>query len=136
MVYHCQNKFKAKTTANRDWVFGSLVKVQPNQWWIQNEQNRLDAVSTASICEYTGLMDTSEPKIEIFENDIIESISNSGQPIRHLVIWEQENARFAMKHIPINDWKGSMRISQSWITEFNKKVVGNLFDNTELLTIG
>lgn len=86
----------------------------------------------AILMQYTGLKDNNGK--DIYDGDIIYQAFSDGQACRHLIIWEEEKSRFAAKWLPEIYYDTPSSLSQSWITENGKVIVGNRFSNPELLT--
>ena len=85
-----------------------------------------------TVGQFTGLFDKNGT--EIYEGDIIES----GKDIRHLVRFCPEQGRFdctLTRYVGDQDFDRTERceLSQRWIDEFGKTVIGNIHDNPELL---
>lgn len=85
------------------------------------------------IMQYAGIKDKNG--VEIYEGDIIHSNYSDGKPCRHIIKWSNENAGFFAEHIDgLDEWlKSRGNIDQTWITEFEKEVIGNIYQNLELL---
>lgn len=64
-----QIKFRAKTTANGHWVYGSLIDYGDNTFAIRNSKSQ-PWVQADSIGQFTGLK--SEDDEELYEGDIVE----------------------------------------------------------------
>lgn len=131
--------FKAKRIDNGEWVEGSLI-ARPNstrRFIVDNNNEtalrgcttgcsdkfdwRSVEVDPNTICQYTGLTDKNGNKI--WENDVVEIPTED--EYFHLK-WEEDTARFVMS-------------SNSFIVTFDNywshevEVIGNIFDNPELL---
>ncbi len=103
-------------------------------------------VNPSTICQYTGLNDSNAKKI--WENDIVEVIWHSGKIERYLIWWSREMSMMeaiSLKDINFNGndyWGGQPQIEYStfclmmqdpWGDIKEVKVLGNIFDNPELL---
>lgn len=101
---------------------------------IYDEENPLmDAITPCepgSIGQSTGVTDASKDKRTIFDGDIIES----REGIRHLVRYDESEAKFEAVLLPLSPWNNGGSLKQSWVDEFHKKVVGNRIDNPEMIT--
>lgn len=89
-----------------------------------------------TIGQATGLCDSEGNNI--FDGDIIESLSSDGKPIRHLIDYNIKEARYEADFVPINRYKEeilslSCSVPQSWINKCSKKIVGNIHQNPEIL---
>ena len=137
-------KFRGKFVyANADgsliWVYGSLFqtdtlrnvgkakifKTVTYDGVIANNE-----VILGTVGQFTGIVDRNG--VEIYEGDIIQTYDSKGKPILHEVYYLENEARFATKLIGYENLnEGSP--SQKWINELDFEVIGNIFDNRELL---
>ena len=137
-------KFRGKFVyANADgsliWVYGSLFqtdtlrnvgkakifKTVAYDGTIDNNE-----VILGTVGQFTGVVDRNG--VEIYEGDIIQTYDSKGKPILHEVYYLESEARFATKLIGYENLnEGSL--SQKWINELGFEVIGNIFDNRELL---
>ena len=119
--------FKAKRVDNGAWVEGYLFKSFTGVPYIMVQFDHIlnlcesYEVDENTICQYTGL--TDENKDKIWENDIVEV---PGEDDYFKLEWQEDTASFVM-------------ISNSFIVTFDNywsydvEVVGNTFDNSDLL---
>lgn len=137
-------KFRGKFVyANSDgrliWIYGSLFqtdtlhnvgkakifKTVTYDGTIDNNE-----VILGTVGQFTGVVDRNG--VEIYEGDIIQTYDSKGKPILHEVYYLENEARFATKLIGYENLnEGSL--SQKWINELGFEVIGNIFDNKELL---
>lgn len=137
-------KFRGKFVyANTDgrliWIYGSLFqtdtlrnvgkakifKTVTYDGTIDNNE-----VILGTIGQFTGIVDRNG--VEIYEGDIIQTYDSKGKPILHEVYYLENEARFATKLIGYENLnEGSL--TQKWINELGFEVIGNIFDNRELL---
>ena len=137
-------KFRGKFVyANSDgrliWIYGSLFqtdtlrnvgkakifKTVAYDGTIDNNE-----VILGTVGQFTGVVDRNG--VEIFEGDIIQTYDSKGKPILHEVYYLENEARFATKLIGYENLnEGSL--TQKWINELDFEVIGNIFDNRELL---
>ena len=89
-------------------------------------QHRVDA---ETIGQFTGLHDKNGK--EIYEGDIIRAYGSKGDEIKHIVEYSDKEAMFCTKLIGAEMLGGS--ITQRWLNEFEFEVIGNIYDNPELL---
>ncbi len=128
-------KFRGKDVFG-NWQYGSLVQVV---------NNTVDTCAIRDIITYngkrhpcnnigqfTGLYDYKGN--EIYEGDIIRSFDSKGDPIIHIIDYDCDEACF------ITRLNGSGRydfgyggLYKKWINEFEKEVIGNIYDNPELV---
>ena len=138
---------KAKPTDNGEWVEGYLIVDEKDysKYFIgyvlgTNEDGTphdLDAaqVNPSTICQCTGLKDKNGNLI--WENDIVNgSIKRGVAFYRCLVLWNECKARFDVRalgcNFPMTLDECTDDISMSG---FDYEVVGNKFDNPELLEV-
>lgn len=127
--------FRGKSIGIDKWLYGKLFNYGltapsnvpcisvcvPTSW---KEAYNLYAVHPNTIGQYTGLKDKNGKKI--FEGDIIES-----KGYKHLVIYNENLAGF--RSVNVKYPKDLCGINQQWINECDKVVIGNIYDNKELI---
>lgn len=117
--------FKAKRTDNGEWVEGYLLKYSP----IYEEKTYIlpfnsvcvsdIEVKPETVCQYTGLKDESGQKV--FEGDILDVIYS-----------DQQGESHHTENYVLDDLRTTSVIG--WLDYANElKVVGNIFDNAELV---
>lgn len=129
--------FKAKT-CNGEWVQGLLAH-KDEKWFISNKAGMPFAyeVRPETISQYTGLTDKNGNKI--WENDICRYIDGDENGIkeetfvvkygRHEELFKI-NMGFYIDWIKTNYYRCDLVF---WTENRNIEVIGNVFDNTELL---
>jgi uncharacterized phage protein (TIGR01671 family) len=139
--------FKAKRLDNGEWESGRVIHSEPNVTGIINEcficrgfGDQADVVmiqvDPETVCQYTGLTDKNGNKI--WEGDIVKYI-----PTKTILQVLYINGAFAVTYIPngyspINweiEYEGEdydFAISNDYLTRL--EVIGNIFDNPELLS--
>ena len=137
-------KFRGKFVyANADgsliWVYGSLFQTDTLRNVGKAKIFKTDTydgvianneVILGTVGQFTGIVDRNG--VEIYEGDIIQTYDSKGKPILHEVYYLENEARFATKLIGYENLnEGSL--SQKWINELDFEVIGNIFDNRELL---
>ena len=137
-------KFRGKFVyANADgsliWVYGSLFQTDTLRNVGKAKIFKTDTydgvianneVILGTVGQFTGVVDRNG--VEIYEGDIIQTYDSKGKPILHEVYYLENEARFATKLIGYENLnEGSL--SQKWINELDFEVIGNIFDNRELL---
>lgn len=136
--------FRGKRLDDSGWVYGDLIHENSGNvamktnldTWSKNDDNiapygEAVLVKPQTVGQYTGLVDTNGK--EIYEGDIIESKGFDGLPLRHTVVYSQNTASFIAQLVGTYNCSS---ISQGWIFEYLKVVVGNIHDNPELLEGG
>ena len=132
--------FKAKKIDNGEWIIGNLVvsedaeegwkaiiipKFDSNMFTKGGEKGDLGfenwhRVEESTICQYTGLTDKNGNKI--WENDVV--IGDFGYVKgRYIIRWFANKAKFDFP-------------TDATIIENEYEVIGNIFDNPELLKGG
>ena len=111
--------FRGKTISG-NWVQGLLAS-KDDKWYISNKAGAPFAydIRPESICQCTGLKDKNGKLI--WENDIVKD-----DVIYGVVKWDDANAMYI-----IDDRDDGYQIYSGWWHEVD--VIGNTFDNTELL---
>lgn len=125
--------FRGKRIDNGEWEYGLPSydddgDVEEIQVWDEEDVN-FYPVDPETICQYTGLIDKNGKKI--WEGDILEGHLDDKFPedvTREKVIWHE------------NGWKTEEPgcVDKEYLDEFdaeNFEVVGNVFDNQELLEV-
>lgn len=123
--------FRGKRVDNGEWEYGLPSydddgDVEEIQVWDEEDVN-FYPVDPETICQYTGLIDKNGKKI--WEGDILEGHLDDKFPedvTREKVIWHESG------------WKTEEPgcVDKEYLDEFdaeNFEVVGNVFDNPELL---
>ena len=134
--------FKAKRIDNGEWVEGYVFDdgiIDSKRMFVGgfviteykgtaddkgNVGINFHEVNPDTVCQYTGLTDTNGNKI--WENDIVE-IPNEYEYF--LLEWEEDTARFVM-----NGDRLTVDFDNYW--SYEVEVIGNAFDNPELLEGG
>ena len=130
--------FKAKRKDNGEWVEGYYLNIAKINHFICTGKIKLDGalkgviatemyeIDPDTICQYTGLTDKNGK--EIWENDICNTFENdSKEMLRNVVKFEDGCFKVFKKHYL------SMYLDR--YEESDLKVVGNIFDNPELLEV-
>ena len=147
--------FKAKRIDNGEWVIGNLItnvffrlgqsipyilcpdKAEYDCFEDFTEENGIFEVRPDTICQCTGLKDKNDKLI--WENDIVKDIfSDTCAPIKY---GSYQNCFDSTKaeHIGFYvDWSGkyAKRYRKDlcyWINMVNAEIIGNIFDNPELV---
>ena len=129
--------FRAKRKYNGEWVEGCLIidESRENEYKyrikpIENSQIHAYPVDASTICQCTGFSDESGKKI--FESDIVGFIDctstengYSEQYCRGQVTWDKETASFQVTE--------RLSAESYEVLDRGCKVLGNIFDNAEML---
>ena len=144
-----QFKYRAKQYYTGKWVYGSSVIFCDDCCYIDKDDecyvkpydfnDNTDFIELASVmcenttvCQFTGLHDKNGK--EIYEGDFIRSFDSNRNEILHHIEWDNSNARFVAVIKSNSELPMPMKssISQEWMTDMEKEVIGNIYDNTEL----
>lgn len=136
-------KFRGKTgtTEGKKWVYGYLYKIksffsEDYQYFIKNEHLQETSVDEETIGQYTGLKDKNGK--EIYEGDILLAPEWFGT-LKCVCIYQQENTVNPIQGFGLYSYDSYFKKyntlveSDEW-DEF--KVIGNIYDNPELLEEG
>lgn len=140
-------KFRGKRLDNGEWIYGDLLENQGRNFIYHatsentiedNDDGRIVVVAVEvdyhTVGQYTGLKDKNGQKI--YESDIIECIASDNKPIRHIVRYVEDKGGYHQFMITgggvdCDPWDAGI-ITQQYIGKW-KYVIGNVFDNPELL---
>lgn len=134
--------FKAKQIDNGEWIEGSLIDLDIDSGYCYIVQpykkasilpiiflitDRMKLVDPETLCQFTGLCDKNGNKI--WENDILMAHLDESYP---------ENVTYETVEWNVAGWVGceTDSIGRQYLDKFDLEhyeVVGNIFDNPELL---
>ena len=142
-------KFRGKRYGDNAWVCGclyqgtkegqtysiilddggySLAPSNERNFAIAFAEDEVNVVFPETVGQYTGLRDKNGR--EIYEGDII--VSQDYSHARHYVRYIDDEAMFVAMIIG-SSLMEYCAIRQSWIDEYDKKIIGNIYDDPELL---
>lgn len=81
-------------------------------------------VAPESVGQFMGKYDKN--KNEVYDGDILESVKN-----KYLLLWNEDTASFYAKILPLKGVELYSFLSKNWTD--TKKIIGNMYDNPELL---
>ena len=130
------NGFRGRRIDNGEWIRGGLITWGQRTYIVISMQEY--EVDPATVGQYTGIEDKNSK--EICEDDIIECIASDNKPIRHLVKYNYEKGGYSQllfmgNGLTCEPYDGGL-ISQNYICEMGKYIIGNIHDNPELLKGG
>ena len=127
--------FKAKRLDNGEWVEGYYLNIAKINHFICTGKIKLDGalkgiiapemyvIDPDTLCQHTGLTDKNGKRI--WENDIVELPDEN---VYFKCEWEKDTARFVLNGdrftVDFDDYR-----------EYEVEVIGNIFDNAELLEV-
>ena len=123
---------------NGDWVFGLLSKpyhdlngyIQPAEMRNADNVDGID-VDHETLGQYTGLTDKNG--VKIFEGDIFEREIDDGKMKRYVVEWSRDYLGLVAREIKVKPQFVFVRTRLDFLTEEDLEVIGNAYDNPELL---
>ena len=125
--------YRAKRTDNGEWISGYLYGIWERKyilWGMINDIPNMTEVDTSTICQCTGLKDKNGNLI--WENDILRRI---------LLPTKRIEKNFRIAYVPYKCCLSAIDLDGSNITflsdyinnQYEVEVIGNIFDNKELL---
>lgn len=141
--------FKAKRKDNGEWVEGYVVAYPSGKAEIHKISKELPdillkcEIAPSTLCQYTGLTDKNDKKI--WENDILRySYDYDGSPF----LKDGEEIKYRVGAVFWSEWRGSWAVcgrgnkkcTNNDVFKYNRnpnrtEVIGNIFDNPELLEV-
>lgn len=121
--------FKTKRKDNGEWVEGDLLHTRhADVVLISDFEDQLFRCDGNTLCQYTGLADKNGKKI--WENDICEMVYN-GVVYVYVVVWDKTELDFKGTNGKENYGRNFEYLGCCEEIE----VIGNIFDNPELLEV-
>ncbi len=120
--------FRAKRLFNETWVYGGFVGEYDGYPIITSNDDQIYEVAPETVEQYIGLNDING--IKIFEGDVVSCMTKYGGDIgivvfkdgKFMVYWQSEY------HYP-----KCKKITDYYYVNARTKVVGNIYDNPELI---
>lgn len=122
--------FRAKRKDNGEWTEGFLLKRWDGLWIFTIDEKFADLIIPSTLCQCTGLKDKSGNLI--WENDIIEC-KDGKHNFQTQIEWDAYCAGFIFKDTETSAVGLDAITANGLYSE--SKVVGNIFDNQELLEV-
>ena len=137
--------FKAKRKDNGEWVEGYYLNVAKINHFICTGKIKLDgavkgiiapemyAINATTLCQFTGLTDKNGKRI--WENGVVKCNKRKEGYDLYKVVWRKEFADFGVEPLmykaqyPIGFTLGRT------LRGCDYKVIGNIFDNVDLLEV-
>ncbi len=118
--------FRGKRIDNGEWVEGSYFECDQMHFIIGNQQPQTE-VDPATVGQFIGL--TGKNEKHIFDGDVVKFIDANSKPIPFSeftteIVWWNEFSRFTLKNT---------HTELSFLESDDMEVIGNIFDNPELL---
>lgn len=131
-------KFRGQEIDSNKWLYGDLFQrlgCYPEIIFPYIDENGKTqyteiAVKEKTVGQFIGFLDTH--KKEIYQGDILCSMMSPD--IIMVVVRDKNEASFKAKQITeFTDLDLGCHISQEWLDGFPKEIIGNIYDNPELL---
>lgn len=124
--------FKAKRLDNGEWVQGYYYQIWEKGyilWGMTNNMPDMVEVNPDTLCQSTGLTDKNGKKI--WENDIVNrtDLHVVSEPSIGFIEYDLENTSFLIH------WTNKVEYSPTYHWKDKLQVIGNIFDNAELLEV-
>lgn len=132
-------KFRGKSTTDKEWKYGIPVTLEDSTIIIENKGvyndgsaspffSKWDLVIPKTICQSTGLHDKNGK--EIYDGNILRFHHNNKEYVC-IVGWNNEVGAWCIR------FKGEKHVGirplGEWLCEYKIEVIGNIYDNKELL---
>lgn len=133
--------FRGKEIKTGKWIEGDLLRMGGHSFIFPDPAPKVFnqyEVDPETVGQFTGVKDKNGTRI--FEGDVIECLDSFDDSIRHRVEFRPEKGYFALFLIKGGDpWAIKVGnpdvgyICQSHIDRWSKYIVGNIYDNPDLL---
>ena len=132
-------KFKGQVIGGHGrWIYGnSLIQNDAGTKYIgdniaPSKINESNVHEVVHVCPFTNFTDSKGE--DIYDGDIISDPKDSSYNNRHLITFSETDRYYHAVLLPFVKGQGCDGfLSQEWIEEFKKEIIGNKFDNPELL---
>lgn len=129
-------KFRGYNAKNKEWLYGCYLINRGEHFICPDGIQHLGKtpedfqIDPKTLGQFTGLYDKNGK--EIYEGDIIGYKCDS----LYVVAYNDTFASYALNKVGYKIEPFIVHITQGWLNEFNKVVIGNIYDNPELLKGG
>lgn len=127
-------KFRGKTIDDKTWVYGDLITKRNNSKWIHfydcNDFECEYEVISETVGQFSGLRDNKG--IAIYKNDIVRrGYSNNNGYFYHngYIVYVENDGAFEIA----DSTRYLKRLTVSSIAKWNITVIGDMWDNPELM---
>ena len=122
--------FRAKRKDNGEWAYGYLYGIWEQRyicWWMTNNVPEMREVIPETVSQYTGLTDKNGNKI--WENDVVNCPS---EECYGKISWNESESGFFFC-ILLEDGRFDEEHIYDYVDDL--EVIGNVFDNADLLEV-
>lgn len=133
--------YRAKRIDNDEWTYGYLYGIWERKyilWGMTNNVPDMTEVEPSTICQCTGLIDKNGKLI--WENDIVAYyFGKTCAPIyfgSYQSCFDNTKTEHVGFYVNWNDKCNYRKDLGYWINMIEADVVGNIFDNPELMEVG
>lgn len=120
--------FRAKTLYAGEWVYSERLQHGERTDGKAYFSVGMWLVKPETLGQFTGQSDRNG--VKIFEGDILDFTDDEGEKTYYRIFFDDENCRFALAENGVKEPAGCGRFVHE-----NMTVVGNIYDNPELLEV-
>lgn len=132
--------FRGKRVDDDKWVELNLTPFLSEVLEIKSHYDEESLIDMSTLCQFTGLTDNHGKKI--FEGDILKCVGNKRiskgvlmdfEEVTHISVVEWWNSYCNCGYRVKNQNGKTMMIKQSSLIGMKAEIIGNIFDNPELI---
>lgn len=129
MIMEREIKFRGKDLIHNQWIYGGIAVDRKGNTVIlpKSDWSKGGCVYESTIGQFTGLQDKNGK--DIYEGDIIQLQAKESK-LNCLVGWNSELGAWC---ISIEDKHVGIKPLGEWLCEDKFEVIGNIYDNKDLL---